>query len=134
MFAKDEKRKNDTGIIGFIGKGMSVEGTLSFEGTARVDGNVKGQIRADGTLIVGDGALIEAQVKVETAVVTGEIRGTLQATKRVELQRPGKVIGDIVAPTLIIGEGVIFEGNCTMSGGKERVLEAQVVAVEEHGP
>lgn len=113
MFGKDEKKKSGE-IIGFIGKGMSMEGKLAFNETVRVEGSFKGEIDATGTLVLGEGGLIEGKIKVGTAIVSGEITGTLEASQRVELRAPAKMTGDIKTPTLIIGEGVVFEGSCIM--------------------
>ncbi|MBI5642311.1 MAG: polymer-forming cytoskeletal protein [Deltaproteobacteria bacterium] len=113
MFGKDDKKKQSQ-VMGFIGKGMSIEGRLIFEDTVRIDGNFKGDISTPGTLIVGEGGYIEGRIKAGRALVTGEIRGTLEAATRVELKSPCRLFGEIRTPNLIIGEGVIFDGNCVM--------------------
>lgn len=120
MFPKDDG-KGGGGVIGFIGKGMSFEGKLSFEHTVRIDGSFKGEISSNGTLVIGDGAEIEADIKVDTAVITGLVKGKLEAATRVELQSPCRVSGEIRTPNLIIGDGALFQGNCVMlkKGGKE---------------
>jgi cytoskeletal protein CcmA (bactofilin family) len=132
MFTKDEKeslKESSTEVMGFIGKGMVVDGKMDFEGIVRVDGHFKGEVSANGTLHVGEGALVEAQMKVDKVIVSGEVRGAVNATTRVELKAPGKIFGDIRTPTLIIGEGVIFEGNCVMTkkeGAAEKKAEKKV--------
>jgi cytoskeletal protein CcmA (bactofilin family) len=115
MFVKDEKTIGESDVVGYIGKGMLMEGKLSFESTVRIDGGFKGEICSRGMLVVGEGALIEAEVKVDTIIVTGEVRGVIEAAKRVELQAPGKIVGEVRTPNLIIGDGGILEGNCTMT-------------------
>ncbi len=134
MFAKEEHDGEVGGnneIIGFIGKGMRVEGSIHFEGTVRIDGEFKGDVDTKGRIVVGDSAQVEAQLKVDTAIVSGEIRGVIEATKRVELKAPGKVFGDIKTPTLIIGEGVIFEGNCVMTKKDGSYKAPEPVKTEE---
>jgi len=118
MFVKDEKTRGEADVVGYVGKGMLIEGKLSFDSTVRIDGGFKGEICARGTLVVGEGGLVEAEVKVDTIIVTGEVHGLIVATKRVELQAPGKIIGEVRTPNLIIGEGGILEGNCTMTKKK----------------
>lgn len=103
---------------GYIGKGMRFEGKLSFDGTVRIDGHFKGEINADGVIFVGEGALVEGNINVGGAVISGEVIGMVTAQKRVELQAPAVMTGDIKTPTLLIGEGVIFEGNCIMKKEK----------------
>lgn len=115
MFVKDEKTRGETDVVGYIGEGMLVEGRLSFESTVRIDGGFKGEICARGTLVVGEGALVEAEVKVDTVIVTGTVQGVIEAAKRVELQAPGRIVGEVRTPTLIIGDGGVLEGNCTMT-------------------
>ena len=117
MFGKPVKEESAGigEIIAFIGKGVRTEGKLFFDGTVRIDGQFKGEVESNGTLVVGEGALVEATVNIDTIVVSGEIRGVINAKSRVELRGPGKVLGDIRTPTLIVGEGVIFEGNCMMT-------------------
>jgi cytoskeletal protein CcmA (bactofilin family) len=101
-------------INAFLGKDTEFEGKLSFGGTVRVDGHFKGEINSDGTLIVGETAVMEAEVQVSNVIISGEIRGNVLATKRVEIHSPGKVFGNISAPTVVMDEGVVFEGSCSM--------------------
>ncbi len=136
MFNKDEKptdRGTPIEVSGFIGKGMHVEGTLSFEGTARIDGSFRGDIQSLGSLHIGEGALVEGDINIGDTIIAGEVNGQVKATGRVELKAPAKVTGDIKTPTLIIGEGVIFDGNCIMdkSASTERLPEAEVASDSE---
>ncbi len=114
LFKKQEANMASE-IVGVICKGMHIEGRMSFEGTARVDGSFKGEITTDGTLLVGEGARVEGEIHVGDIVVSGQVHGTIVAKERVELKAPAKVFGDIKTPTLIISEGVVFEGNCVMT-------------------
>ncbi len=108
-------KKQKEGINAFLGEDTSFEGKLSFTGTVRIDGRLKGEVFSEGTLIVGDSAKVEADIKVGRLVVSGEINGNILAGERIEIHAPARVFGDIVCPVLIIDEGVIFEGNCKMT-------------------
>ncbi len=107
--------KRSSEVAGFIGKGMRMEGKLVFDGSVRIEGHYKGEIESGGILLVGEGALIEGEVRVSTVIVSGEIRGMISAGTRVELKSPCRVIGDINTPNLLMDEGVVFEGNCVMT-------------------
>ncbi len=99
----------------FIGEGFKFEGELSFEGTIRVDGQVNGRIQStDGEIVVGEKAVVEGDLKVGKVVVAGTLRGMIQASTCVEIQKSGKVEGDIVAPVVTIESGALFHGNCSM--------------------
>lgn len=134
MFGKDkdkEEKKKPGEITGFIGKGVAMEGKLSFEDTMRIDGSFRGDISApSGTLVVGDGGYIEGEIRVSSAVITGVIKGKLDASVRVELKSPAKMTGEIKTPTIIIEEGVIFEGACTMikKDGAPETVEYEATA------
>lgn len=117
MFSKDknkEEKKNAGEVAGFIGKGMSIEGRLTFEETVRIDGSFKGEISATGTLVIGDGGHVEGEIKTGSAIITGTVNGNLEASTRVELRGQAKFTGEIKTPTLIIDEGAVFDGNCVM--------------------
>ncbi len=107
--------KRGSEVAGFVGKGMRMEGKLVFDGSVRIEGHYKGEIESAGVLLVGEGALIEGEVRVSTVIVSGEIRGLISAGTRVELKSPCRVIGDINTPNLLMDEGVVFEGNCVMT-------------------
>ncbi len=106
--------KNRDRIVAFLGPGTSFEGALSFEGTVRIDGRFKGEISSPDTLIVGEGAVIEADIHVGSLLASGEIRGQIFAEKRIEIQRPGRVFGNLQATAIVIDEGVLFEGETRM--------------------
>ena len=108
------KGKAGSHISGFIGKGVNFTGKLSFEGVVRIDGKFDGEIDAAGTLIVGPNAVIKANIKVDKALVAGEVRGLIEAASKVDLVSPGKVYCDIKTSHFTIGDGTLFYGKCEM--------------------
>jgi cytoskeletal protein CcmA (bactofilin family) len=103
-------------ITALLGRGTTFEGKLAFEGTVRIDGRFKGAIASDDTLIIGDGADVEAEIDVATVIVRGGIvRGNIRAKTALEVHAPGKVVGNIQSPSLFIDRGVEFEGTCKMA-------------------
>jgi cytoskeletal protein CcmA (bactofilin family) len=98
----------------FIARGSEFVGKLTFEGTVRIDGNVQGEIFSKGTLIIGPGAQIKAAINVESCQIMGTVHGNVNARQKLELKKPGRLVGDIRTPTLVLEAGVIFEGNCRM--------------------
>ena len=142
LFAKDEKaQRPDTSrpplstpahptegsveesVQAHLGKGSRVEGKLTFDGSVRIDGHVEGHIQAQAAIIVGDTAVINAEIQGETVVIKGRVTGDITARKRVELCAPGRLTGNITTPSLVIHEGVTFEGHCSMGGGTETKAE-----------
>ena len=106
-------RENDLTV--FLGGDSQLLGELIFTGQARLDGRFQGTIRGDGTLFIGPNAKVEATVLAATVVISGELVGDVTATKRLELKAPGRLKGDIAAPLVVMDEGVVFEGHCSMT-------------------
>jgi len=106
---------NAEDIHTILGPESTFEGKLVFNnGTVRIDGNFKGEIRTANTLIVGETARVEANIDVGNIIITGEVIGDVTAKTSVGIERPGKLRGTIVTPELMIEKGVIFEGSCKM--------------------
>ncbi len=106
------KEVNEGKITGFFDKDTEFNGELSFKGSFRIDGNFKGTILSDSTLIIGDKGKVEADVKIGHILINGEMRGTVQASEKVEIHSQGRVFGTIVTPKLIVEEGAYLEANC----------------------
>jgi cytoskeletal protein CcmA (bactofilin family) len=108
-----KKRKRPAAVTTFLGVDAAVEGTLEFRGTVRLDGRVKGRIHGQGgTVIVGERAVIEAEIDVDAAVVMGRVTGRIKAQDRIDVLAPGIVNGDIYAPTISIDSGATLNGKC----------------------
>lgn len=113
--AKDQKgAARSEEVNAFLGKGTTFEGKMTFEGMFRLDGKFNGEIFAGDSLIIGETGEVNAQINVNTLIVNGKVDGSITAGTRVEIYPPGKVLGDIKTPILVISEGAIFEGNCQM--------------------
>ena len=111
---KEATNSNKDEINAFLGKGTDFNGKLAFEGTVRLDGKFSGEIFSPGILIIGESAVINANVNVNTLILSGELTGNIEAKARVEIHAPGKAYGNITTPVLVIDEGVLFEGGCVM--------------------
>jgi cytoskeletal protein CcmA (bactofilin family) len=110
-----KKEKKISSISTFLGSDSSIEGTIEFQGTIRLDGRAKGKISSNGgTLIVGEEAVIHADIIAGTIIVMGEVSGTINATERLEVYPPGRVNGDVQAAIISIEPGGILNGNCSM--------------------
>ena len=108
----------------FLGKGAKFKGTLSFEGTVRIDGSLEGEVHTKGTVIIGEHAIIEGDVHADTVVSGGRITGNIVASEKVELLSPGSLVGTIKTPLLSLQEGVSFSGTCEAEGrGELRALD-----------
>jgi cytoskeletal protein CcmA (bactofilin family) len=112
----------DPGTIStLLGADTSIEGTFAFKETIRLDGRIKGSLISEtGTVIVGEKAVVDADVKVGVAIIRGTVNGCVEASSRIEIYAPARVDGDISAPTVTIDTGVVFNGTCRMESGEAR--------------
>jgi len=91
-----------------------MNGKLSFEAGAQIDGHVEGEIVAGEHLLIGESAHVTARIKANSVVVAGMVSGEIIATERIEIRASAKISGNLTAPRMIMHEGAMFEGHCAM--------------------
>lgn len=101
-------------ITTLLGRGASFDGKLTFEGTVRIDGRFKGEVFSEDTLVIGEGAVVEAEIEIGEVIIQGTLIGNVTARRSIEVHAPGRVKGDLHTPSLQIDKGVIFEGRSFM--------------------
>ena len=116
---------NTNEITTILGKGSAFDGKLTFEGAVRIDGDFSGEIRTDGTLIVGESAEVRAQIHAATVVIEGVVRGDVAATEAIEIHAPARVYGNLATPSLEIQKGSVFEGNSQMEEKAARLTNGK---------
>ena len=126
---KVETLPSTAGLVAYLYKGSRVNGQLKFQGPARIDGTVDGEIQCQGVLTIGEGAEVRAKITGQTVVIRGKVDGDVSATERIELAAPARLLGDIAAPRVVIAEGAVFEGDCTMGMAKPKAGVANSTAV-----
>jgi cytoskeletal protein CcmA (bactofilin family) len=97
-----------------ISKGVKIEGKLSSSGNIRVDGNVKGDIISQGTVVVGENGQVNGQINADSIAIGGNVIGTVRAKEKLSLDSRGNLKGDIIAKTLFVEAGATFNGNSKM--------------------
>jgi cytoskeletal protein CcmA (bactofilin family) len=102
------------GEVTIVGQGAKLEGTVVSAGSLRIDGQVKGQINAEGDVLLSPQSQVEADIRAQNVVVAGRFKGTITVKWRAELARGGRVDGDITSKTLVVEDGGIFQGQSIM--------------------
>src|SRR5262247_1768235 len=122
-------------ITTLLGRGASFEGKLTFEGTVRIDGRFRGEVFSDDTLVIGEGAMVEAEIDVGEIIIQGNVVGNVTARRSIEIHAPGRVKGDLHTPSLQIDKGVIFEGRSFMEAAvTNRPAQAAAAAPQAAKP
>jgi cytoskeletal protein CcmA (bactofilin family) len=108
-------------LSSLLGKGSEFDGKLAFEGQVRIDGKFTGTISTKDTLVIAEGARVNAEVTAGTVIIHGVFEGNIRATQLVEMKTPGRVKGTIEAPAIAIDRGVVFEGSTKMENAGKGV-------------
>jgi cytoskeletal protein CcmA (bactofilin family) len=103
----------------YLGPGSKVSGRLLFEGPTTIEGEVEGEILVHGNVTIGENALVRGKISATSALIRGKVTADIQAEKKIEIQPPGIVVGDLFTQTLVIGDGAVLEGHCAMKKEKE---------------
>jgi cytoskeletal protein CcmA (bactofilin family) len=108
----DASRPTDVGA--YLGPGTKINGKLIFDGPATIEGEVEGEIVAQANVTVGQQATIKGKISAASVIVQGKVLADVQAEKKLEVQPPGSVVGDVTTQSLIIGDGAMLEGHVSM--------------------
>ena len=140
---QDKDTEADIGMLGFkqkleqeaiktvIGKDTVMEGSVKTEESIRLDGTLKGELHASGTLVIGPSGRVEAEiVRVRDAVIGGEVSGNLDAEGSVKLEASAVFNGDVTARSIVVEEGAIIRGKCTAGDESEASPVARTEEVQ----
>ena len=114
-----KRRRTDQIPFSIIASDMTVIGDLETEGVVRVEGRVRGTVRAGTQVLVASGAVIEGDLHAQEAVIAGQVSGAIHARERVELQATALVAGDVLTPRISIIEGARITGEVKMDSNME---------------
>jgi len=111
-------------VENIIGEKTKLEGEIDADNSIRIDGEFKGTIHCRGTLVIGAGAEVNADITANAAIIGGSVNGAITASDKIDIHTTGEIYGDLTAPVLQIERGVVLEGSCTINTGggeKEKV-------------
>jgi cytoskeletal protein CcmA (bactofilin family) len=118
-----------------LGQGARLEGTLVSAGSLRIDGQVKGKIKAEGDVTLASQSKVEADIEAQNVIVAGDFKGNIMAKSKAELSRGGRVDGNVTSKSLVVAEGAIFVGQSIMGDAATAAASApKVTAPREREP
>lgn len=120
-------------LSGFVGNGTVLTGETEFHAMLRVDGHLTGKVASEtGTLIIGSTGIVDANIAVAAALVNGTVNGDIYASDRIQLGRSACVTGNIHTPRLIIEDGAILEGSCSMVQSRDAIEQQHAQAQSQY--
>ncbi len=108
-------------VVAFIGPGVEFTGEIFYEGSVQIDGTLDGQIHTNGTLLVGEEAIISAKVNAGSVISKGKVNGDIVANKQIQLLSTAIMDGSLRTPELSMEIGVVFNGDISMKSEREGV-------------
>jgi len=130
MFKKSDmdsyQSSGENGAATIIAEGVKVEGNFVSRGNILIDGEVKGSIKTDQDLRIGEKAKVTANVVATNVLISGELQGNLKVNGTLELSPTAKIYGDIEAKVFVVAAGAMITGKCLMGAEVARVVETSV--------
>jgi cytoskeletal protein CcmA (bactofilin family) len=117
------------GEVTIVGQGAKLEGTVVSAGSLRIDGQVKGQVNADGDVMLSPQSSVEADIRAQNVSIAGRFKGSIVVKGRAEIARGGRVDGNVTSKTLVVEEGAIFQGQSIMD--QQTAQAGQTVAAPQ---
>ena len=115
LMARAAKQIEDNIVNSIIGEGSEFKGEFTINGLLRIDGRFKGTIETDGKVLIGQTGEATTDIKARVVVIGGIVRGNIFATERVIMLSSGQMHGNIITPSLVMEDGVVFDGNCVIN-------------------
>mgnify|MGYP003492616111 FL=1 len=113
------RRRTDHTTLSIIAKDLTVSGGLATEGVVKIEGKVKGTIRANTQTLIAPGALVQGDLYTAEAIIGGRVEGNVHATDRVEVQATAEVLGDVYTRRIVVLEGGSVNGSIKMGSPPE---------------
>jgi cytoskeletal protein CcmA (bactofilin family) len=106
----------EEGDVTIVGAGARLEGNVVSAGNLRIDGQVKGQINAEGDVTLSPQSQVEADIRAQNVSIAGRFKGSIYVKGKAHVGRGGRIDGNITSKTLVVEEGGIFHGQSIMDG------------------
>lgn len=105
-------RKKQPPIRSLIGEGTVVQGELHFSDGLRIDGEVRGDVLAEGPslLVISEKARVQGKVIAGHVIINGHVQGPVQSTELLELQPKARIVGDVLYEALEMHQGATIDG------------------------
>jgi len=126
--------KNGLDMNSVIGEGSIFEGKFYISGSLQINGRFEGEIRTEDQVVVGETGRVKTDIVAKRVVVAGTVIGNIEAENEVNLLTTGRVLGNIRAPRVNVEEGVVVEGEVSISAGQKKEVRRIIEESYEAGP
>jgi cytoskeletal protein CcmA (bactofilin family) len=102
--------RDDFSINTIIGLNSSVSGDLEINGFTRIDGNVRGDVTAQGRVIIGEEARMRSNISGTVVTIGGVVCGNVLASDRLTVLSTGLIVGDVITRRIQADDGCLIHG------------------------
>lgn len=106
--------------INIINEGTLIKGDITANGDIRIDGELVGNINAQGRLVIGPQGKVDGEIDCNNIEVSGYIKGKITVSELLTMKASSQIYGDIIAGKLSVEPGSLFTGNCSMGEPKTK--------------
>lgn len=124
IFEKGEAAVSEQGTV--IGSNVKLAGALRDTSDIIIFGVVEGEVGSERSVTIGESAEVNGPVAGATVSVSGLVKGSIEATERLEIHPSGRLFGDVTVGDLIIHSGATFVGKCTMQAEIPKTRKAEL--------
>jgi cytoskeletal protein CcmA (bactofilin family) len=117
--------RHDSGGESVIAAGLNIEGKIEGNGSVRIAGRFKGDVRIDGNFTIEAGAHLTGQVIAAVVHVAGELQGNIESAKRVDVMDGGVIVGDVKAGSITVAAGSRMRGNVQFGWDDEKIARLE---------
>ncbi len=104
-------------VISIVGTGMTIEGDSETDGSLRIEGTIRGNVRAGKSVAIGKDGLLEGSIHTQDAVIAGRVLGAVYAESHLELQATSRISGEIQARRIHVEDGAALQGQVAVGEG-----------------
>ncbi len=112
------------GELSLIGAGTKVEGQITTEGSIRIDGTMIGNVNAKANAAIGPSGKVDGNLSAKNVSLSGKLKGAINASEKLILESKSVLHGDIKASKLVVDEGALFDGKCSMTSETEEAASS----------
>ena len=109
-----DDERSDGNLISIVGADMTIEGDCETDGSLRIEGTIRGDVRAGKSAVIGKDGLIEGNLYTQDAVIAGRVVGAVYAESYLELQATSEISGEIQAGRMRVEDGAALQGQVTV--------------------
>ena len=103
--------------VNVIAAGTVLNGDITAKSDCRIDGSIKGNIKCESKVIIGQTGMLEGDVECHSIEIRGKVKANVTAKDLIALSATAILAGNIVSSKLSIEPGANFVGNCKIQNG-----------------